>query len=62
MSEDNVGYMLGIDEAGRGPVLGSMVYGTCYCPVNKLEKLKSLGFAGNYICRTPGYYLFTTFI
>ncbi|KAM7026461.1 ribonuclease H2 subunit A [Acridotheres tristis] len=36
---------LGVDEAGRGPVLGPMVYAICYCPVEKLEELAALGVA-----------------
>jgi hypothetical protein len=39
-------YILGVDEAGRGPVLGPLVYGVAYCPVVYREQLNDLGFAG----------------
>lgn len=43
-------YILGVDEAGRGPVLGPLVYGIAYCPASYQEELEGLGFAGMNDC------------
>jgi ribonuclease H2 subunit A len=42
-------YILGVDEAGRGPVLGPLVYAVAYCPVSYKETLDGMGFAGMFL-------------
>ncbi|KAJ9115045.1 hypothetical protein QFC22_005373 [Naganishia vaughanmartiniae] len=37
-------WIMGIDEAGRGPVLGPMVYAAAYCPKSFQVELEELGF------------------
>lgn len=40
---EGVPCVIGIDEAGRGPVLGPMVYTAAYCPKSSLQALNALG-------------------
>ncbi|EGG21153.1 ribonuclease H2 subunit A [Cavenderia fasciculata] len=37
-------YIMGIDEAGRGPVLGPLVYGACFAPLKEIETIKKMKF------------------
>ena len=37
---------MGIDEAGRGAILGPLVYGSAYWPISEDAECSSLGFDG----------------
>eukprot|EP00966_Prymnesium_polylepis_P053412 1235004-Prymnesium_polylepis.1 len=43
-SREGTEFMMGIDEAGRGPTLGPMVYGSAFCAVEDEHRIRSMGF------------------
>ena len=42
----NAPCLLGVDEAGRGCVLGAMVYAVAYCAIADKDTLSNMGFMG----------------
>lgn len=39
-------FCLGIDEAGRGPVVGPMIFGAAFWPIKDDKEISSYGFDG----------------
>lgn len=46
-------YHLGVDEAGRGPALGPLVYAVAFCPESYVKKLEKMGFDGAFVPADP---------
>ncbi|GAA5843439.1 hypothetical protein JCM9279_002104 [Rhodotorula babjevae] len=46
-------WMLGVDEAGRGPALGPQVYGIAFCQLSYSDTLKEMGFADSKTLTDP---------
>ena len=43
--------VMGIDEAGRGPVLGAMVYGAAVCAVDSEPAVRAMGFMDSKVLK-----------
>lgn len=50
LEDPNAPVMIGIDEAGRGPTLGPMVYTAGFCRVSDKEILAKVGYNGTHGC------------
>ncbi|KAJ3237286.1 Ribonuclease H2 subunit A, partial [Chytriomyces hyalinus] len=54
----NTPFELGVDEAGRGPVLGPMVYALAYAPISMRDKVKAVGVDGERVAGVLGVEIF----